>query len=57
MDKNIDELTVTKVFVVVAGSLTRRRYSISPTTWKAKIAFIRCALSKPNDMNQYTRFK
>ena len=39
MDKNINEFTISKVFVMVAGSFTERGWSTTPTTWKAKIAF------------------
>ena len=41
MDKNINELTYPKAYVMVCGSFTQRGYSGVPTTWKARIAFTR----------------
>ena len=41
LDGNINEFTLTKVFVMVSGTLTQRGYSRVPSTWKARIAFTR----------------
>ena len=40
-DRNINEFTLTKVYVMVCGTLTQRGYSPVPSTWKARIAFTR----------------
>lgn len=38
-DENLDDFTLPKVFVMVAGTFTQRGWSTTPSTWKAKIAF------------------
>ena len=40
-DENINEFTMTKVFVMVSGTFTTKGYGCVPSTWKARIAFIR----------------
>ena len=39
MDTNINEFTIPKDIVFVISGLTNRGWSVTPTTWKAKIAF------------------
>ena len=41
LDGNINEFTLTRVFVMVSGTLTQRGFTHAPTTWKARIAFTR----------------
>ena len=41
LDKNINELTFTKAYVMVSGTFTQRGFSHAPSTWKARIAFTR----------------
>ena len=40
-DANISEFSVFKAYVMVIGTFTQRAFSHVPSTWKARIAFLR----------------
>ncbi len=41
LDENIGEFTVPKSYVFAASAMTMRGWSVEPSTWKARIAFVR----------------
>ena len=40
-DKNLNEFTFAKTFVMASGAFTQRGFGHVPSTWKARIAFMR----------------